>query len=603
MKCYGTEKNNGKNTHYMESSFIQHHQPYLFTHMSKLSPKRVSTRSSTLFLQILIFYAYILQFYTVNSFTTTFIPRIQTHHGSKVITPEKLENIQSIRKTGKEMIPNRNHRRNFSPCYSHNSENESIKAKSDAIDNERRNHVKNTLTIDKMRSYAVSIGRLRKADFKDHSKNSKTIVDTKVSHTSKKKKKLLHNTNAPISTARSFVRSLNDETILLYKGLNIFIEGGSSAAINFFNDQDIKTISLTHDKTSELKDAMNYSAIQAIRAFADTGDFVWILKTLDAFVDYATIFAVTRSLLHKGSDDGDDDFNSSLLQPRIFGEAITGLVKGTKANTSKLRYVWNMLLSVTNCKNHENEDFLKKKLTDGGIKENSLEDIIREINVSKSNAYILDSYPGAFELNSMINALSRHNKLRAALNLYKDVSKPPATNETKEQLSVTGIMTCPIEIDSYTISSIFKILAESIPEPDPSITDDLYISDSSLPGGKTQRRKRGKDKLQRDSPCWQWREAMEILDELSISNQKKHFSAVDGRNGRIPLNYYVYSALLKVNEKASELFQSNKNRHNGAQVAMEILQHMRVSLFLDFFNSMILCFADIFFNIFRECSS
>ena len=583
MKCYGTEKNNDKNVHYMESSFIQHHQPYLFAHMSKLSPKRVSTHSRTLFLKILIFYAYILQFYTVYSFTTTFIPRIQTHHDSKVINPEKLEKILSIRKTGKEMIPNTNHRQNFFPYYSHNSENESIKTNSDVIDGEHRNHVKNTLTIDKIRSYAVSIGRLRNADFNDHSQNLNTIVDTKVSHTSKKKKKLLHNTNAPISTARSFVRSLKDETILLYEGLNIFIDEGSSAAKKFFNDQDIKTISLTQDKISELKDAMNYSAIQAIRAFADTGDFVWILRTLDAFIDYATIFAVTKSLLHKGSDDDNYYFNSSLLQPRIFGEAITGLVEGTKANTSKLRYVWNMLLSITNCKNHDNEDFLMKKLTNGGIKENSVEDIIREINVSKSNAYILDSYPGAFELNSMINALSRHNKLRAALNLYKDVSKSPQTIETKEQLSVIGIKTCPIEIDAYTISSIFNILAESIPEPDPSITDDLYISDSSLPGGKTQKRKRGKDKLQRDSPCWQWREAMEILDELSISNKKHHFSAVGSRNGRMPLNNYVYSALLKVNEKASELFQSNKNRHNGAQVAMEILQHMRVSLFLEYF--------------------
>ena len=273
------------------------------------------------------------------------------------------------------------------------------------------------------------------------------------------------------------------------------------AAKQFFNDQDIKTISLMQDETLELKDAMNYSVIQAIRAFADTGDFVWILKTLDAFVEYATIFAVTRSVLHKGSDDDDNDFNSSLLQPRIFGEAITGLVEGTKANTSKLRYVWNMLLSVTNCKDYDSEDFLRQKLTSGGVKEDSLRVILSEINVSKSNTYILDSYPGAFELNSMINALSRHNKLRAALNLYKDVSKFPKTTESKEQLSVIGTKTCPIEIDAYTISSLFNILAESIPEPDPSITDDLYISD----GGKSQRRKRGKDKLQRDSPCWQWR--------------------------------------------------------------------------------------------------
>ena len=134
-------------------------------------------------------------------------------------------------------------------------------------------------------------------------------------------------------------------------------------------------------------------------------------------------------------------------------------------------------------------------------------------------------------------------------------------------------------------------MAESILEPDPSITDDLYISD----GGKSQRRKRGKDKLQRDSPCWQWREAMEILDDLSITDKKNHISAIDGKNGQIPLNNYVYSALLKVNEKASDLFISNKNKHDGAQVAMELLQHMRVSFFSGFFYSMNLFCADTLF--------
>ena len=139
MKCYGMKNKKDEYVHSsdddcMEFSFIQHnHPPCLLKRISKLSPKRTSKHSRILFLQILIFYAYILQFYTVHSFTTTLLPQIQTRHASKVNTPGKVEKIHPIRETRNKRISitNPKHRQNFFPYYSHNSENESIKRNSD----------------------------------------------------------------------------------------------------------------------------------------------------------------------------------------------------------------------------------------------------------------------------------------------------------------------------------------------------------------------------------------------------------------------------------------------------------------------------------------
>ena len=134
-----------------------------------------------------------------------------------------------------------------------------------------------------------------------------------------------------------------------------------------------------------------------------------------------------------------------------------------------------------------------------------------------------------------------------------------------------------IDIDTYTASTMFNMLAESISDPHPTTIHDVDVSNSLWYGRTGSQNKRKKDNIQRDSSCWQWRGALNILDYVLKAWKNTPNNGDAQTNIEKYMNKHAFSALLKVKENASELFYSLENKHDGAQAAMGILQIMRVS--------------------------
>jgi len=306
----------------------------------------------------------------------------------------------------------------------------------------------------------------------------------------------------------------------------------------------------------------------------DTGDFLWILKVVDVAVDYATTFAITSNIANIKT--GDNNINTSILQPRIFGEAIMGLANGIKASLSKFRHVWNTMISLADSNSKLENNFVESKLKSWQLIEESKIDITDDKHSNAFSASVLDGLPSTFELNSMINALSSQNKIHVALNQFIDVTKIGEKNVKYEKVSGDNMEITAIDIDTYTASAMFNMLAESISDPHPTTIHDVDVSNSLWYGRTGSQNKRKKDNIQRESPCWQWREALNILDYV-LKAWKNALMVMLKRTLKKYMNNHAFSALLKVNENASELFYSLENKHDGAQAAMGILQIMRVS--------------------------
>mmetsp|Transcript_23764 Transcript_23764/g.57302 ORF Transcript_23764/g.57302 Transcript_23764/m.57302 type:complete len:1469 (+) Transcript_23764:151-4557(+) len=187
----------------------------------------------------------------------------------------------------------------------------------------------------------------------------------------------------------------------------------------------------------------------------------------------------------------------ALLSPRIFGEAISSLSK-TKASTSKLKSFWRYFL-------HE--------VAGPG----------KTTNDKKPS--LLTSPPSAYELNAMLSSLgSDRGKVSAAIKLYR---------QTVEQVGGSGM-----QGDAYTASVLFGILSDSIASNRNHVDSD------------------GEGYM---SPCWQWNEAMALLDTFTSSQ----------------LNNYAFAALLKVNERATEEYNTANARHNGVRCSMLVLERMK----------------------------
>ena len=150
------------------------------------------------------------------------------------------------------------------------------------------------------------------------------------------------------------------------------------------------------------------------------------------------------------------------------------------------------------------------------------------LDVAPAKPAVLTSDPGAYEMNAMLTSLADRGKVSAALKLYRLMSAADGSG-----LRIKG--------DAYTASIMFGMLAESI---------------SAGSGRQTN---------QEDvdaSPCWQWNEAIALLDTFEQSQ----------------LNNYAYAALIKVNERATVVYgDDSSQRHNGVSSAMAILERMRVS--------------------------
>ena len=209
---------------------------------------------------------------------------------------------------------------------------------------------------------------------------------------------------------------------------------------------------------------------------------------------------------------------SPLLTPRIFGEAITSMSK-TKASHSKVKSLWNLFLN--------------------------------DVASNSSQRRILSSPPSSYELNAMLSSLSERNKVSAALTLYRHMI------EDENVVKIEG--------DAYTASILFGMLADSIGNggvvrnTNGRVVDNL-VADDVIDGDV--------------SPCWQWNEAIRLLDTFST----------------VQLNNFAYAALLKVNEQATEVYcEAGMMRHNGVQCAMSVLERMKVSQCVCLFSVRLTC--------------
>jgi pentatricopeptide repeat protein len=124
---------------------------------------------------------------------------------------------------------------------------------------------------------------------------------------------------------------------------------------------------------------------------------------------------------------------------------------------------------------------------------------------------------GAYELNVMLKALgSTRKKVQAALTIYKNTD---------------------IRGDAFTASTLLNLLADSI-------NDNQVVAE-------------GWNEEEDRSPCWQYQEAMQLLNDFG------------------EINNYVVSSALKLNERACEVFYQLGRRHNGAQAALALLGDMK----------------------------
>ncbi|KAL7511750.1 hypothetical protein ACHAXN_008707 [Cyclotella atomus] len=287
--------------------------------------------------------------------------------------------------------------------------------------------------------------------------------------------------DAIISACNSFIYFLNDEATKI-SALTVAIEA-------------IKTERNTIETTRE---SLEVAFVQAIRAASEVGDFILISKIVYSAVDYALAF-VNFGFKPNGASGNE----LALLQPRIFGEAITSLAK-TKASVSKIKGMWNYF--------------------------------IKDVEGDQVTSSVLVSSPSAYELNAMISALASRGKIRAAIKLYKTLAVEASSKR--------------IEADAYTASVLFGMLADDISSP----TGDRSVIGNDQTGEESTN---GDDKEK--SPCWQWNEAVELLDTFAPHQ----------------LNNIAYAELLKINEKAVETYIKQPVKHGGVPSAMMALDRMK----------------------------
>jgi len=327
----------------------------------------------------------------------------------------------------------------------------------------------------------------------------------------------------------------NDALVNAANSLYYFLQSETSKLSSSLTSTGVDTFTIEVDKATmnEVQSTFEQTIIQSIRGTSSIQDFVLLIKLVHCSVDYAIVFSkvavkVDEVDSYEVDDSCDDEIQFvgfkddqssideftvkggdgrdhtvvAILSPRIFGEAITSLSKISQVSLSKIKSLWNYYIYDV-----------------AGIQGESLVEV-------------LSSSPSSYELNAMLNALGERRKVTAALKVYKQT----CTNEEK------GNGMCKIEGDAYTASILFGMLAESIP------------TSSVRPGG-------GGDTAE-VSPCWQWNEALSLLQTFSSSQ----------------LNNYAYSALLKVNLQAAQKFRdtsTSQERHNGVKYAMKILDYMK----------------------------
>lgn len=286
-----------------------------------------------------------------------------------------------------------------------------------------------------------------------------------------------------------------------------------------------------------VNDVLETALIAAIRAASEVGDFVLLQKLVVAAVDYVSAIdgqSYSQPLRYDNDEEiapSESPMTQIRLSPRIFGEALRGM-SITKVSTSKLKSLWSYFAM--------------------------------DVAMRPKGQKVLSTPPSSYELNAMLTSLGNRGKVSAALRVYRNVTVHDAYGWTGEGGRV-------VRGDAYTASALFGMLAESIS----SSSSSLLSPSSSLSYSNSKRGNSSADVADvgalsyQMSPCWQWNEAMALLDTFSPSQ----------------LNNHAYAALLKVNERAVEKYSNAQDtitmmttmtrRHNGVRCAMMVLERMR----------------------------
>ena len=217
----------------------------------------------------------------------------------------------------------------------------------------------------KFQSYASNIARTRR---------STTALQKSISIPTKGNTKQSQN-HACRTAINSLLYTLTQES-------NLWKNAASSTTeqpiIESNNDSETRLAFIT---------AWNQALIQALRAAADYGDYMFMDLLLTACVDYASHLPNTESA------------SQGWLDPRVLGEAISEMGR-TGANTSKVKRVWNLLWQ--------------------------LED--------QGEYRILTSSPSAYEVNCWIRTLARKGKWRSALSVVRGKDDVPTDEYTASAL-------------------------------------------------------------------------------------------------------------------------------------------------------------------------
>jgi pentatricopeptide repeat protein len=263
----------------------------------------------------------------------------------------------------------------------------------------------------------------------------------------------------------------------------------------------------TTDKSNTTNTLLLQTTIQALRFAGDVNDYRYIMTLMDTIVLYYS--------------NNRNNQQSLLIDTRLFGEAIRSLSQ-TAAGPSKLRQMWKKMLHATEMK-------------------------------------ITSRPPSAFELNTMIAALGQQGKVLAAIELYHTY----ADNNNQQQEEQGPKVHIPP--DSYTYSALFDLLSNSITSNTNATT---FTSTTTNITNITTHHDTTKQQINSSAypsfistPYWQWKKTLQLLDSAAASTKASS----------LLLNNFVYTAALKVNEKAAAL---SYYHHDGATAASDILRHM-----------------------------
>lgn len=319
---------------------------------------------------------------------------------------------------------------------------------------------------------------------------------------------------------------------------------------------------------SSIQEVLERALIPALRQAGESHDYKMILRLISGSVAFAN--------------------NHPILTPRIFGEAINALSQ-TKSNAAKLKSVWNIMIgnntTTTTETGNNNDDSNRLPL-------------------------FLSGPPTAFELNIFLKSMASRGKSKACIDLYRQHIIRGGSSISPSLLSTTSWLSVPssssysniyIHPDAYTISILLSILADSI-SIDQMMCDPVDFSaktienatTATIPIPKTTAITDSKKSMWSNikslsySTCWQWNAAMDLFSTLPDDNNKnkKGFSS-KSKNYRYDnneiirwRNNYVYSSLLKLQDKAEDLCNRRSNDNdfghhkNGPELTMIILDDM-----------------------------